>query len=177
MEEAYQRDPCPYRILDDCGAAFSMGAIGGAAFHLVKGYRNSPPGARMLGALSAVKTRAPVLGGNFAVWGGLFSSFDCMLMGIRRRDDPWNSIGSGAITGAVLAARGGLSASLRSAAIGAILLALIEGVGIAITRMTAEQFKPVMPQLPDPHQLPPSPSAGLMLSQPPTGTEGQYQYQ
>ena len=30
----------------------------------------------------------------------------------------------------------------RSAVVGGILLALIEGVGIMITRMTAEQFKP-----------------------------------
>ena len=27
-------------------------------------------------------------------------------MGIRRKEDPWNSIASGALTGAVLAARG-----------------------------------------------------------------------
>ena len=32
--------------------------------------------------------------------------------------------------------------AVRSAAVGAILLALIEGIGICITRMTAEQFKP-----------------------------------
>lgn len=44
--------------------------------------------------------------GNFAVWGGLFSTFDCCLMGLRGKEDPFNSIGSGAITGAVLAARG-----------------------------------------------------------------------
>ena len=37
---------------------------------------------------------------------------------------------------------GGPSAALRSAALGAVLLALIEGIGIGITRMTAEQFKP-----------------------------------
>ena len=47
-----------------------------------------------------------VTAGNFAVWGGLFSTFDCCLMGLRGKEDPWNSIGSGAITGAVLAARG-----------------------------------------------------------------------
>ena len=80
--------------------------------------------------------------GNFGVWGGLFSTFECCLMGVRRKEDPWNSIGSGALTGAVLAARGGPSAAVSAAAIGAVLLALIEGVGIAITRMTAEQFKP-----------------------------------
>ena len=31
MEE-YAREPCPWRIIDDCGGAFSMGLIGGRAF-------------------------------------------------------------------------------------------------------------------------------------------------
>jgi len=44
--------------------------------------------------------------GNFAVWGGMFSTFDCCLMFVRGKEDPWNSIGSGALTGAVLMARG-----------------------------------------------------------------------
>lgn len=42
----------------------------------------------------------------------------------------------------LLRSLGGPSAALRSAALGAVLLALIEGIGIGITRMTAEQFKP-----------------------------------
>lgn len=44
-----------------------------AYFHLghgVKGFRNSPYGERRIGALTAIKARAPVLGGNFGVWGG-----------------------------------------------------------------------------------------------------------
>jgi import inner membrane translocase subunit TIM17 len=32
---------------------------------------------------------------------------------------------------------------------GGILLALIEGVGIMMTRMSSSQYKPVAPQLPD----------------------------
>ena len=32
----------PYRIVDDCGGAFAMGAIGGGIFSFVKGWRNSP---------------------------------------------------------------------------------------------------------------------------------------
>ena len=36
----------------------------------------------------------------------------------------------------------GPGAMMRSAAVGGILLGLIEGVGILITKMTAEQFKP-----------------------------------
>jgi len=31
MEE-YAREPCPWRIVDDCGGAFTMGAIGGSLF-------------------------------------------------------------------------------------------------------------------------------------------------
>lgn len=36
------RDPCPWVILNDSGGAFSMGCIGGAIWHGIKGYRNSP---------------------------------------------------------------------------------------------------------------------------------------
>lgn len=45
------------------------------------------------------------LPGSFAVWGGLFSTIDCGLVRLRGKEDPWNSITSGAATGAVLAAR------------------------------------------------------------------------
>ena len=32
----------PWRIVEDCGAAFAMGCIGGGVFSFWKGYRNSP---------------------------------------------------------------------------------------------------------------------------------------
>ena len=38
--------------------------------------------------------------------GGMFSTFDCALVAYRRREDPWNSIMSGALTGGCLAIRG-----------------------------------------------------------------------
>lgn len=44
--------------------------------------------------------------GNFGVWGGLFSTFDCSLVYLRKKEDPWNAIMSGAMTGGVLSARG-----------------------------------------------------------------------
>lgn len=53
----------------------------------------------------AVKQRAPIVGGQFAVWGGLFSTIDCSLVYMRKKEDPWNSIISGAATGGILAAR------------------------------------------------------------------------
>ncbi|XP_026781367.2 mitochondrial import inner membrane translocase subunit Tim17-B isoform X2 [Pangasianodon hypophthalmus] len=156
MEE-YAREPCPWRIVDDCGGAFTMGAIGGGIFQSVKGFRNAPVGARhrLKGSANAVRIRAPQIGGSFAVWGGLFSTIDCGLVRLRGKEDPWNSITSGAMTGAILAARSGPLAMVGSAMMGGVLLAMIEGVGILLTRYTAQQFQNPNPFLEDPSQLPP----------------------
>ena len=43
---------------------------------------------------------------------GMYSSFDCVLKAVRDKEDPWNSIGSGALTGAVLAARGKIDVNI-----------------------------------------------------------------
>ena len=69
------REPCPYRIVEDAGGAFLLGAVGGSIWHLLKGARNAPRGSRIAGALTAARLRAPILGGNFGVWGCLFSAF------------------------------------------------------------------------------------------------------
>eukprot|EP00803_Ostreobium_quekettii_P004660 evm.model.scf_1683EXC.10 EVM.evm.TU.scf_1683EXC.10 scf_1683EXC:26534-30752(-) len=130
------REPCPDRILDDVGGAFGMGAVGGGLWHLVKGLRNSPSGQRLRGGVEAIRREAPRLGGSFAVWGGLFSAFDCTLVFIRQKEDPWNSIGAGALTGGVIQLRSGLKAAGRSAAFGGVLLAMIEGLGIMLTKMS-----------------------------------------
>lgn len=62
------------------------------------------------------------MGGSFAVWGGLFASFDCTLMYIRQREDHWNAIAAGALTGGVLSARMGANAAFRSAVMGGVIL-------------------------------------------------------
>ena len=131
------REPCPWRIVDDVGGAFCMGNIGGGIWHSIKGARMAPAGARLAGSLSAVQARAPVLGGQFAVWGGLFACCDCSLTAIRQKEDPWNSIISGAATGGILAARAGPRAMASAAVVGGVLLALIEGMGIMFTKMMA----------------------------------------
>ncbi|GFQ01514.1 mitochondrial import inner membrane translocase subunit tim17-2 [Phtheirospermum japonicum] len=139
------REPCPDRILDDIGGAFGMGAVGGAAFHFLKGTYNSPKGERLVGGSQAVRMNAPRVGGSFAVWGGLFSTFDCTMVYIRQKEDPWNSIMAGAATGGFLQMRQGLGAASRSAVFGGVLLALIEGAGIMLNKlMTAPQGLPPM---------------------------------
>jgi len=42
---------------------------------------------------------------SFSAWGGIFSLADCSFVYLRKKEDPWNSIMSGALTGAVLQAR------------------------------------------------------------------------
>lgn len=67
--------------MDDCGGVFMMGTIGGGIFQAIKGVHNSPVGVnhRLRRSLTAVKTRAPKLGGSFAVQGGQFSMIDCSM--------------------------------------------------------------------------------------------------
>ncbi|XP_034949479.1 mitochondrial import inner membrane translocase subunit Tim17-B-like [Chelonus insularis] len=156
MDE-YSREPCPWRIVDDCGGAFTMGAIGGAVFQSIKGFLNAPSGVnrRFVGSLMAIKQRSPIIAGNFAVWGSMFSTIDCTLVHFRQKEDPWNSIISGAATGGILAARNGLPAMAGSAVIGGTLLALIEGIGILLTRLAADEFKPRILDPNDPSQLGP----------------------
>lgn len=36
------REPCPYRIIDDVGSAFLIGAVGGSIWHGVKGAKIPP---------------------------------------------------------------------------------------------------------------------------------------
>jgi len=167
-----------------------------------------------------VKLRAPITAGSFAVWGTMFSSFDCSISYLRQKEDPWNSIASGFLTGGVLTIRcmpspssflscmldpdnhllfvcwtfppnpspAGVRASVQSAVIGGVLLALIEGLGIgifplsaflwsnvsltqhfvlALNRMMANQHRPVAPQLPEQTKLPPTrlPSSSSSSSQ------------
>jgi len=129
--------PCPHRIIDDMGSAFAMGCIGGGVWHGIKGWRNAPRGFRMrsYGSLRAIQSRAPVLGGNFAVWGLSFSCFDCIFSTTRKKDDPLNAIMAGFCTGGVLAWRAGWRVASKNAVIGGVLLALIEGLGIALGKM------------------------------------------
>ena len=87
-----------------------------------------------MGALTHVRNRAPLIGGSFAMWGGCFSSIDCMMLYYRQVDDPWNAIVSGFITGGVLAFRSGPQAAFKNAMIGGIMLTLIEGVTVMITQ-------------------------------------------
>ena len=136
-----EREPCPWRIVDDAGGAFAFGFVGGTIYHAIGGARNAPRGHMISKAVSRVKARVPILGGSFAIWGTLFSCFDCTFSNIRKKEDPWNAIASGFMTGGVLAARAGAKAAARNAVVGGVILAAIEGLNIAVSRMVVPMFE------------------------------------
>ena len=76
------------------------------------------------------------------------------MKGIRRKDDPWNSIIGGGLTGAALSVRAGFKEMRNGAISYAIMIALIEGVGIWFTRRLANNTKL---EAPPPYQPPEEP--------------------
>jgi hypothetical protein len=73
--------------------------------------------------------------GSFAVWGTMFSVCDCSITKMRQKEDPWNAIVSGAVTGGILAARAGWKAAGRNALAGGVILAAIEGLSVVMSRV------------------------------------------
>ncbi|EFC44052.1 predicted protein, partial [Naegleria gruberi] len=129
-----EKQPCPHRIYDDLGTGYALGGVMGSIWHFGKGARNAPRGERFAGAIQTLKAKGPVLGGNFAMWSGLFSSFECCFLYYRGKEDFINSVASGALTGGALALRGGWKAVMRSSLFGGIFLGMIEGVNILVSK-------------------------------------------
>lgn len=157
MEE-YTREPCPYRIGDDIGSAFAMGLVGGSIFHSFTGYKNAAKSQKLVGMFREVRMRSTLTGAQFAAWGGMFSTIDCCLVAVRKKEDPINSIVSGGLTGALLAIRSGPKVMAGSAILGSVILAMIEGVGVLTTKWMGAMVDPTAPPpdvLDDPRNLPP----------------------
>ena len=93
----------------------------------------------MYSGLCHVRNRAPFLGGNFGLWGGIFSSMDCLLISYRQKDDWMNAPIAGGITGAILSIRGGATVAFKQGMAGVAILLLIEGVGAIFGQYAARQ--------------------------------------
>ncbi|KAI3967721.1 hypothetical protein MKX01_039631 [Papaver californicum] len=147
----HERDSlCPDRIVRDTGVGFAMGAVGGGILYFVTGLYNSPKGERFIGGAQAIRMNAPRVAGNFASWGAMFSVCDCTSAYVRHKEDPWNSIVAGAATGGLLNIRQGFRVASRSALVGGVLLALIEGANICLNKkldqfVTEQQDAPIPP--------------------------------
>jgi len=63
--------------------------------------------------VTSIRQKATLTGAGFAAWGGMFSVVDCSLAHIRKKEDAWNSVGSGFITGGLLQIRRSLCLSIE----------------------------------------------------------------
>ena len=75
-----------------------------------------------MGGIRNLKKRAPMLGGNFCAWMGLFGSFQCVMLYLTKRDTHINQVVAGGLTGATINIRGGYKYALRGGMQGAVFI-------------------------------------------------------
>jgi hypothetical protein len=75
------------------------------------------------------------------VWGTVFSCCDCTMAYARKKEDPWNAISAGFLTGGILAARAGFKQMVKNAVVGGVILGLIEGVSIGVSRVLLPMYE------------------------------------
>ncbi|KAJ5076478.1 import inner membrane translocase subunit tim-17 [Anaeramoeba ignava] len=125
-KENTQSKACPKKILDEIGSSFVMGMIGGGAWNFLKGARSSPVGDRLKGGFYKMKYQSLKTGGSFAVWSGIFASLECSLVHFRKKEDIWNRVFAGALTGGILAARSGTKEATKAAFVGGFFMFFVE---------------------------------------------------
>ena len=81
------------------------------------------------------------------MWGGCFSAIDCLMIWIRQKDDSFNAVISGFVTGGVLAIRGGANLAFKNALIGGGILFLIEGVSVIMQAVMIRRQHMMMEQM------------------------------
>ena len=90
-----------------------------------------------------------MLGGNFALWGLIYSSTECALIKLRHKDDSLNAIVGGFTTGYLLSCRGGWRSGLNNGIVGALILGAIEALQVINSYQTAKQVNRIQNNLSD----------------------------
>jgi len=105
-----------------------MGCTASSIFYFFKGFYNSPKHTRLMAGITHLRRRAPIMGGTYALWAGMFSLIDLSIYKIRGKSDWKNAVAGGAGTGFLLSWRSGLRVALKNGVSGGFLLAIICGV-------------------------------------------------
>jgi mitochondrial import inner membrane translocase subunit TIM17 len=136
-----EREPCPWRLVDDLGGGYAFGMVLGGIWHAAGGFRNAPKGHRFAGLVSRVSSRTPLLAGGFAMWAMTYSAFECTFSASRGKEDMWNPVMSGACTGGLLAIRAGPRVAAQQFMMGGLILGAIEGVSVYVTRVLVPWYE------------------------------------
>ena len=134
VRHSNDREPCPWRIIEDLGGGYCFGMALGSIWHGIAGLRNAPSNNRWQSCISRVSGRVPLMAGGFAMWAMTYSFYECGISSFRGKEDLWNPIASGALTGGTLAARAGPRVAGQQFMIGGLILAGIEGLSVYVNR-------------------------------------------
>ena len=91
-----------------------------------------------MGGIRLLKKRAPMLGGNFCAWRGLFGSFQCVMLFLTNKDTHINQVVAGGLTGATINIRGGYRYALRGGIQGAVFIGVFNIMEIFMTKNQAK---------------------------------------
>ena len=91
-----------------------------------------------MGGIQLLKKRAPMLGGNFCAWMGLFGTFQCVMLALTNRDTHMNQVIAGGLTGATINLRGGWRYAFRGGLQGAVFIGVFNIMEIFMTKTQAK---------------------------------------
>jgi len=74
-------------LFDDFGGGFAMGCTASSIFYFFKGFYNSPKHTRFMAGFTHLRRRAPIMGGTYALWAGMFSLIDLTIYKLRGKTD------------------------------------------------------------------------------------------
>jgi import inner membrane translocase subunit TIM17 len=125
--------------VDDLGQGFGLGLILGSMWNFMKGVYISPAKERIRGGILLAKRRAPITGGNFASWMGLFGFWQCSLLYATGQDSHANQILAGALTGGMVNLRGGWKYAQRGFFSGALFIGVFNMIEVLVTKKMLRQ--------------------------------------
>ncbi|KAJ3052403.1 Mitochondrial import inner membrane translocase subunit tim22 [Rhizophlyctis rosea] len=111
-------ESCPAKVVISGGAGFGLGLAFGTFMSSVdwgsntEEFRNLSTREQIRLTLKDMGAKSYSSAKNFAVVGAVFSGTECLIETYRAKNDMWNGISAGCITGGVLAARAGPQAAL-----------------------------------------------------------------
>ncbi|RLN05535.1 hypothetical protein C2845_PM13G11050 [Panicum miliaceum] len=155
----YDTYPDPvYGFVDFVGELFAWGLAGGSAVHYIKGLRGSPSGARLAGAVNAVRQNAPRVAGKFGAYCVFLSAMESAVSFASGRDDTWSTAVAVATTcGLHGMRRAGAPAAARYTVLGATgYLGIAYALRVSEISRTKEEVNrggpvpPVVCRRPDP---------------------------
>eukprot|EP01062_Namystynia_karyoxenos_P069528 TRINITY_DN65007_c0_g1_i1.p2 TRINITY_DN65007_c0_g1~~TRINITY_DN65007_c0_g1_i1.p2 ORF type:complete len:215 (+),score=55.54 TRINITY_DN65007_c0_g1_i1:148-792(+) len=121
------RDPCWWRVVDECGIGYIFGVILGVMKQTWDGNRMAAPGRKLRVIRDRLVTQVPLAGGNFAAWTTSFALTECTMIKLRGgTEDVINPTVAGAGAGAFTNFGGGYRAMRSGARTGALLLGSME---------------------------------------------------